>query len=417
MAGWDRDAMWAAPLAAAPLLWPAVWNGYPIVFADTGTYLSQAIERYLGWDRPPFYSLFMLPLHMTVTTWPVVAAQALLTVWVLRQVCAVRWRWLPLVVAPLAAGTWLPFLVSQLMPDLFTPLLVLVLGFGAKTWRLVAFAAFAIAAQQSSLLLSVVILCVPLSGLTMKGVLPPLLAVAALLSVNLLGHGRLALSPYGNVFLLARVIYDGPGMDVLRRDCPAAGWRLCAFVDRFPATSDEFLWRPDSPAMLAGGHKAVSAEAGSIIAAALRAEPGREALAVLRNGAEQLTRFASGDGLEAWPAEVTPWIERDFPPAERARYAGALQARGLLAVPPALGAIHTAVGVAGVLACLALLPFAVRRRHRSARLLVVVLVALPVSALITGGLSTPHDRYQSRIMWLPPFIAVLSMAAMVRRPA
>lgn len=60
------ESAWAAPLAAGLLLWPAVWNGYPIIFADTGTYLSQAIHRYLGWDRPPFYSLFMLPLHLTV---------------------------------------------------------------------------------------------------------------------------------------------------------------------------------------------------------------------------------------------------------------------------------------------------------------------------------------------------------------
>jgi hypothetical protein len=44
-------------LSAAVLLWPALWNGYPLVFADTGTYLSQAIERYLAWDRPVFYSL------------------------------------------------------------------------------------------------------------------------------------------------------------------------------------------------------------------------------------------------------------------------------------------------------------------------------------------------------------------------
>ena len=29
-----------------------MWNGYPIVFADTGTYLSQAIHQYAGWDRP-----------------------------------------------------------------------------------------------------------------------------------------------------------------------------------------------------------------------------------------------------------------------------------------------------------------------------------------------------------------------------
>ncbi len=75
--------VFAIALAAALLVWPAVWNGYPLVFADTGTYLSQAIEHYVGWDRPVFYSLFMLPLHLTLTTWPVIAVQALLLAHVL----------------------------------------------------------------------------------------------------------------------------------------------------------------------------------------------------------------------------------------------------------------------------------------------------------------------------------------------
>jgi hypothetical protein len=65
------------------LLWPAVLNGYPIVFADTGTYLAQAIHRFAGWDRPVFYSVFMLPLHATVTLWPVVVVQAVLAAWIL----------------------------------------------------------------------------------------------------------------------------------------------------------------------------------------------------------------------------------------------------------------------------------------------------------------------------------------------
>ena len=425
----DRDTVWAVPLAAAMLVWPALWNGYPIVFADTGTYLSQAIHWYLGWDRPPFYSLFMLPLHMTVSTWPVVGAQALLAVWVVRMACRAllpRYaeRWLPLVVLPLAVATWLPFLVCQLMPDVFTPLLVLVLCVGLRGWRWVAFAAFAIAAQQSSLVLSMVLLTAPRPGSArphtkpaMAAFMAPVLAVIGLLAVNLIGHGRLAISPFGNVFLLARVIYDGPGMDVLQRDCPEAGWRLCRFLDRFPAISDEFLWRSDSPIVLAGGHKAVSAEANAIIAAALWAEPGRELGAVLANAAEQLTRFASGDGLEAWPTEVTPWIERDFPPAERARYAAGLQARGLLMLPPWLATLHAGVAITGIAACVALLPFALRRRHKAARLLLLTLIVLPASAMITGGLSTPHDRYQSRIMWLPPFVAALSAAALLRRAA
>src|SRR6188508_2632005 len=125
--------LFARTLAAAILLWPALWNGYPLVFADTGTYLSQAIEHYAGWDRPIFYSLFLLPLHMTLTTWPVIAAQALLVVHVLRLVQrtllpdASVWWLLPLAGA-LAIGSSLPWFVAQLMPDLFTGVLVLVLA-------------------------------------------------------------------------------------------------------------------------------------------------------------------------------------------------------------------------------------------------------------------------------------------------
>src|SRR5471030_3065349 len=71
-AWYNRAAVLAVPAAEVSLLWPALWNGYPIVFADTGTYLSQAIHHYAGWDRQIFYSLFMFPLHATVTVWPVV---------------------------------------------------------------------------------------------------------------------------------------------------------------------------------------------------------------------------------------------------------------------------------------------------------------------------------------------------------
>ena len=267
----ERTAWLAVPAAAAMLLWPALWNGYPIVFADTGTYLSQAIHRYAGWDRPVFYSLFMLPFHATVTVWPVVVAQGLLTAWVLWLVCRVLrpdMTGLAFVsgTAVLAAATWLPWIVSELMPDLFTPLLILMLCLlvlaphrlsPREQIACVGLAAFMIASQQSSVPLACVLLgvlalfarCVSAPIRWKLLILPPALAILALCSANLLAHGRFAVSPFGDVFLLARVIYDGPGMATLRRDCPAAGWRLCPFVDDFPKTSDDFLWTPDSPAV------------------------------------------------------------------------------------------------------------------------------------------------------------------------
>ena len=469
---------------AVMLLWPAIWNGYPIVFADTGTYLSQAIHRYLGWDRPAFYSLFMLPLHMMLTTWPVVVAQALLASWVLLLV----WRvlapgrpdwWLLPAVGVLCVGTWVPWLASELMPDLFTPLLVLVFCLlvlapdRLSRWErvgLVGLAAFMIATQLSSVALWAGLLgvwwlglviagrrwfaptpplplregdggrgdpppvgaTIPLpptsvrfaaqarkgrGGVVLTAILPLILAALALATLNLAGHGRFALSPHGNVFLLARLIADGPGKATLETHCPDANWRLCPFIADLSTDSDILLWSADSPIVKAGGHKAISAEAGAIIAATLRDHPAWVASTALRNSLVQLVRFHSGDGLEPWPTQVSPWIARDFPPREAQAYQAARQQTAGLSIPLGLGAVHVAVAIAGIGLSLVLLPRMVRRSPLHAGFLAIALLALPAGAVITGALSCPHDRYQARIAWLPALVGAITLLGWRRLPA
>jgi hypothetical protein len=430
MSGPAARGLGAITLSAALLLWPAAWNGYPLVFSDTGTYLTQAIEHHLGWDRPPFYSLAILPLHLTLSTWPVVIAQALLTahtLHLLRRVLlptASAW-WVVPICGVLAVASAAPWFVSQLMPDLFTPLLAIALGLLALTpdrlsrrerlW-LVLLSAFMIAAHQSNLPLALALL-VALGcrcGLTMRLIAPPMLACVALLAANLIGQGRLSLSPYGNVFLLARVIEDGPGRDALRRNCPQAGWRLCAFRDAMPDNADDFLWRADSPLIRAGGAIAVSAEADAIIAAAWHAAPSEMAQAALRNFVRQLGGFATGDGLEAWPNTVTPAIGRNFPPAEYAAYGKSLQSTGSLRVPWPLPALHIAAAWLGVAMCGAVLLLG-WRRDVAAGFAAVALLTVLVNAGVTGCLSGPHDRYQSRVMWLPLAVALPALPAVLTR--
>ena len=84
-------------------------------------------------------------------------------------------------------------------------------------------------------------------------------------------------------------------------------------------------------------------------------------------------------------------------------------------MPPPLARLHIVIALAGVAACVLLLPLAIIRRARCRVFLLAVLIALPVNAMVTGALSTPHDRYQSRMMWLPPFIAVISLVSLMRR--
>ena len=218
----------AVLLGAVLLLWPAFWNVYPLVFSDTGTYLTQAIHRYLGWDRPVFYSLFLYPLHLQQTLWPPIIAQAVLAAWLLdllrRVLLPDSSPWIVvLLAAVLAALTALPFVASQLMPDVFTSLLVIAISLTVLTPErlsriearlLLPVTSFMIVAHQSHVALAIaLLLCLlPLRRLLgattclaarqpapwrswrpriwlWRAILPLPLACLALVSVNLVGHG------------------------------------------------------------------------------------------------------------------------------------------------------------------------------------------------------------------------------------
>jgi hypothetical protein len=437
----------ALVLAAAMLVWPAFWNGYPLIFADTGTYLGQALLVYLGWDRPPFYSVFLLATHWRLSLWGPVLAQGLILAHLLSLTLRAVGRpdsWLLLATAAaLSALTGLSWLAAQLIPDVFTGVVVLalwLLGFkapslsaGERLWVMLL-AAAAVAFHQSHLPLALgLALCGAALLLWRRGprlalrgaarmAAPAVLAGCAMVAVNLAGHGRASPSPFGSVFLATRLIYDGPGMDMLRRTCPDAGWRICPVIDRLGPHHNAFLWEPASPLHSElGGPKAWAAEASAVVAAVVREAPGAVALGVAWNTLEQFRLLDTGDGLEPWPGVPgpEPLIARFFP-HELGRFLAGRQQRGLL-LPDAqaVAPLHRAVALGGLLALLAL-PALLRRRlgFADVALVVLVLAAAAGNAAITGGLSGPAVRYQARLAWLFAFApAALALAALSVRQA
>ena len=82
-------------------------------------------------------------------------------------------------------------------------------------------------------------------------------------------------------------------------------------------------------------------------------------------------------------------------------------------MPGWMQTLHIVTALAGVAGCCAML--LTSRHPPSSGFAAAALLALLANAAITGGLSGPHDRYQSRIMWLPPLVAVIGVA-LLRRP-
>lgn len=437
-----RIANAAAILLAAPVLvWPALLNGYPILFSDTGAFLAQTLVPLMIWDKPWVYGPFLHLFHWRLTLWGPVAAQALMVSHLLWLTGRVIWGARPVahlgLCAAVALLTSAPFTIALLMPDLFTAAVVLalfLLGFGKgrlsrgeTIWAGVV-ASVGIAAHLSHLPVAaaMVALAVVLTrrlGPALRMAAPLAAATLLLLGTNLAGHGVLSLSPHGATFLLARLQADGPAARTIQAVCPERGWYLCAFADRLPIDSDVFLWAPDSPMNRdpAGtprflGGALLSPEAREIVRETVAREPWAVARAMALNTATQLVTAGASDVIgQPWEDidnAAASRIREFFPAREVARQEASLQARRLLldAVSPILPLYPLVLAVAAPLALAGAWRSFRRGDARALALVVLVLGAAAANAFATGALSKPHHRYQARVAWLIPVAAVLTLA-------
>src|SRR5262245_23411990 len=128
-----KAALMAAYLFIASLVlsWVALFNGAPLVFADTLSYSTAAFEHQIPGVFSIYYSIFILPFHQGVTFWPVVFVQGAIIAHLLyltaRTVTRGRVGKLDmlLIVAALAVFSSLPWITGEILPDVFTPVVLL----------------------------------------------------------------------------------------------------------------------------------------------------------------------------------------------------------------------------------------------------------------------------------------------------
>lgn len=442
--------MAAAILFGATILsWVAVANGFPLVFADSGTYLRIPLELFYPTDRPPVYGLAIgLPLWI-MGVWGIVAVQAMGSVLIIAMTLAIgggrlHARGLVATCALLALGSSLPWFVGQIMPDVatgFVPLILFALlarPSDTPLWQRAGLAA--LLALLIAVHLSHVLLAVGLSGLAMVAMLlsgtgwretvrrslPAMLAIMVTLlglsSLNRVAGYEFRPALSSDTFLLARLFDGHVAQPTLARLCRERALAHCAarpLVDdpSVAQPGQAYLWDQRSPlgAMLHRDRPGVIAEQRVIIRTVLRDDPGGVAASAWRGFTEQLTTVRKGV-LPPYAAnmQIAHILKARLPDAYRA-FAVSRQQRG--ALDPLKFAPDVAVAVAVVLLLPLMLVRAIRgRRWQLLGLTGLVVATLLLNAAITGDLSGPDDRYQSRVLWLLPLLAACFAIAAAQRP-
>ena len=433
-------AYWlAAGAAVLVLAAPALWNGFPLIFPDTGGYLQRPMTGTLELGRSALYGLFLL-LGAPLSFWPNILAQAALIVWLIALTLRVHGLsarpWLLFgIVAALTVTTSLPWFVSQMMPDVLFPAGVLalyLLAFGGAEMRtgeracLCAVIAFAIASHMAFMALALGLVAALLVVGLLRNFPTPRLALGGLALAgglllapvsNLAITGQFAFTPGGASFLFNRLVEDGLVTRYLNEACPDPTLRICPYRQDITTEYDDWLWRNDTPFWKLGGWKDYSGEERRIILATIARYPLAHVANALSHSADQLVSFATEIATDDDANAHSTYIFREYLGRLYPALMSARQQTGQLDVIP-LNVIHIPVGALSIFGLIGILLF--RRRLRlppqAIPLATTALLALFVNAAVCGVFSHAAERYQSRLIPLAA-LALLVIAASRRRAA
>ncbi len=472
---WPR--LWPVAVVLIPLalLWPALLNGQPFHYPDTVGYTQGAaiaVERLFGIETPwsaqtaantpsetpadataadpapgrallgrsIYYGAMLFVADLAGHFWLIALVQGAL---VAGTIFLTIRRLFPAPMVPfllsimvLSVTTPLAFFVGLAMPDIFAGLAILALAnllvFTGRMdhWEWACWAgllALATLVHVSHALIALCILAVVLAWRVIRREQAPWRgAITALIALVIAFVGEFIFvqalqwqsgkTPLRPPFLTARLIEDGPGARLLEATCPESGFAACMVADRLPITFEDFLWTED-PARGAfdaapdAVRQALSEEQTAFALATLAHDPAGTLASATRNFAMQVVLF----GLEDfnYSAQRRSYYDTALPPVRQPALQNSAAYHGW-AAPRIMEDLSRLTALAAVLMIAAA---AVTMRKPPRRLLdmaAIVLLGLAANAAICGILSGPLDRFQGRVIWLVPFLAVL-FALSVRR--
>ena len=418
------------------------YNRYPFVYSDTGTYLYSGFANFIPWDRTIFYGLFCRHISLETSPWLIIITQSFLINVLLYKTLGFFLRGnykkvtylISLFIIVLFTGFSVN--VSILLPDIFTSILVLsivVFLLAEKKevgWKVVSgiLIVYALITHLSHIPILVLVLLL-LGGMLLRSKrkkdkqLPFFVKDYLILggltfstlvivpSVNLLYGDEFRLSGGSHVFMMNHLVENGILEAYLEDACIEKDYKICSYKDNLGWS---FIWSDDSPMRKTGGVEANKEEYNEILKD-LYLSPKYWDIIVLKNieyGLVQLFTFSTtldGPSLEG----SAPYLQitAQFPDTWK-EYISSRQNRGEIDLT-FLNFIEIIVVVGS---WIMLLIFALlgklKVNEKLGFIVLFFLLFYTVSAFVCANLSTVHPRFENRIVWLFPFLCILTMAAL-----
>ncbi|MES1156708.1 MAG: hypothetical protein ABUL73_02910 [Alphaproteobacteria bacterium] len=472
-------------LGALILMAPALLNGTPFFFADTAFYLAMSrllhsadpnasivallsdpalpaqvspadarhellarAAGHLG-ARSVFYSLFLGGVADALGVWAVAFLQCsfvsasifgfLNVVW--RNISTIKYAAL---IAALTITTPLGIVATTLMPDIFSASMLLfciiafvrwsdlswpvriLLGLGLL-WTLLMHASNAPVAALTAAASAALVWFARRRVLTPVGFIAVTIVAAMALHQMALNaaSAHIGVALVQPPFLTARVLDDGTGRELLRRDCVNDRYVLCRFSARLDAHAwdggQKFLW--DTRQNI-GGYLIVDSqmqarlrnEEKDFVLSAVTTYPSQQLIASARNAAKLLVRFRP-DGLSAsygfyqtrwaWLGNnermaLMPQFCRDDPNQKCGRFPFA----SFSLVYYFAVALSLAIFTRIFLTYGAAKGWRLRELDVLRAAVLIFAFGYVANAIVCGVLSGPFDRYSARIVWIFPLFAI-----------
>jgi hypothetical protein len=424
-------------LSALCLGGAALYNGYPLVYSDTGTYIESGFTLETPFDRPIMYGLFIRLFSFGgATLWTVVLAQCLLFVipfylcirsfTVTQRPAAATF----LLILVLSLFTGLSWVASHLLPDLLTPvclLCMILLAFapglrkGEIVFLYVALlfcTACHISHVAINLLFVISIAAVAFFRKRRGRILPVklfhltgifLLSIAAIFTMGS------SLSKSRHVFVMGHLLETGILDAYLDEHCGEKNYKLCEHRHLLPNDAGSFMWNThgDSSLIKTGGWQGSKAEYDEIIHGTLTSPKYLLMHAKAAAGAslKQLVTIRVGEGDGAYP-KGTVLYERigKYVPYELREYAFSQQGMNFLAEMPMVNfvnALFTGLSLI-VVAGWMLFYFRAPGTPQLLRIFIVsLLLGYAINCSVCATLSTLANRFGARESWFIPLAAML----------